>query len=67
MEAEGAGPDELREAFARAVTEHPACAYRDRLLLVTRERYSERVIATMLAWSEAETSALPHAAAAAGP
>lgn len=52
MEAFGAEPGSVRHALERSVMEHPACARHDRLLLVTRMRYSHQVIAAMQAWAE---------------
>jgi hypothetical protein len=54
MEGFGADPGSVRHALARSVREHPACARHDRVLLVTRERYSHQVIAAMYAWAEAD-------------
>lgn len=50
----GAEPASVRRALERSVTEHPVCARLDRMLLVTRTRYSQQVIAVMHAWMEAE-------------
>jgi hypothetical protein len=54
METFGAEPASVDRALERSVTEHPACARYDRVLLVSRTRYSHQVIATMHAWAEAE-------------
>ena len=54
METFGAEPASVRRALERSVTEHPACARYDRVLPVTRTRYSHQVIAAMHAWAEAE-------------
>lgn len=54
MGAFGAEPASVRHALERSVMEHPACARYDRMLLVTRTRYSHQVIAVMHAWAEAE-------------
>lgn len=54
METFGAEPASVRRALERSVSEHPACARYDRVLLVTRTRYSHQVIAAMHAWAEAE-------------
>jgi hypothetical protein len=54
METFGAEPASVRRALERSVTEHPACARYDRVMLVTRTRYSHQLIAAMHAWAEAE-------------
>jgi hypothetical protein len=54
MEMFGAEPGLVHRTLERAVMEHPACAQYDRMLIVTGERYSHRVIAAMHAWAEAE-------------
>jgi hypothetical protein len=48
------GIDEARvsDALARAVTEHPACARFDCMMLATGERYSRGLIATMQGWAQ---------------
>lgn len=62
MEAVGAEPAMVRQALERSVLEHSACARYDRMLIVTRERYSDRVLAAMHAWAEADrSSTLPRA------
>ena len=52
MRAVGAEQVAVRQVLERSVTEHAACARHDRMLIVTRERYSDRVIATMQEWAE---------------
>ena len=52
MEAVGAGPAVVRQVLERSVLEHSACAQYDRMLIVTRERYSHGVLAAMHAWVE---------------
>lgn len=54
MEAFGAEPASVRRALERSVMEHPACARYDRVMLVTRMRHSQQVIAAMQTWAEAE-------------
>jgi hypothetical protein len=54
METFGAEPASVDRALERSVTEHPACARYDRVLLVTRTPYSHQMIAAMHAWAEAE-------------
>jgi len=58
MEALGAEPALVRQVLERSVLEHSACARYDRMLLVTRERYSHGVVAAMHAWVEADRSSL---------
>lgn len=58
MEALGAEPALVRHVLERSVLEHAACARYDRMLIVTRERYSRGVIAAMHAWVEADRSSL---------
>ena len=54
METCGAEPSSVHRALERSVMEHPACARYDRVLLVTRTRYSRQVIDAMHVWAEAE-------------
>jgi hypothetical protein len=54
MGAVGAQPAAVRQALARAVAEHAACARHDRMLIVTSEPYSAYVIAVMQEWAEAD-------------
>ena len=54
MEAVGAEPAMVRQALERSVLEHSACARYDRMLIVTRDRYSDRVLAAMHAWAEVD-------------
>jgi hypothetical protein len=61
MQAVGADPALVRQALERAVLEHAACARYDRMLIVTRERYSDRVLAAMHAWAESEPARAPAA------
>lgn len=56
MEAVGAGPAVVRQVLERSVLEHSACAQYDRMLIVTRERYSHGVLAAMHAWVEEDRS-----------
>ena len=56
MEAVGAEPAMVRRALERSVMEHSACAQYDRMLIVTREWYSHRVLAAMHEWAEADRS-----------
>ena len=53
MAAVGAEPAVVRQALERSVMEH---SRHDRMLIVTREWYSHRVLAAMQAWSEADQS-----------
>jgi hypothetical protein len=57
MEALGAEPGVMRQVLERSVLEHSACAQYDRMLIVTRERYSQRVLAAMHAWVEEDRRA----------
>jgi hypothetical protein len=59
MEAVGADPAVVRLALQRSVMEHAACARYDRMLIVTRARYSEGVIAAMHEWAEADLDRSP--------
>ena len=62
MEAVGAEPAVVRQALARSVMEH---ARHDRMLIVTREWYSHRVLAAMHEWAEADRApATPRAGGA---
>jgi hypothetical protein len=54
METVGAEPASICLALERSVREHPASARYDRVMLVTRTRFSHEVIAAMHAWAEAE-------------
>jgi hypothetical protein len=56
MAAVGAHPATVRQTLERSVMEHSACARYDHMLIVTREWYSHRVLATMHEWAEAERS-----------
>ena len=56
MAAVGAGPATVRHVLERSVLEHSACAQHDRMLIVTREWYSHRVLAAMHAWVEEDRS-----------
>ena len=56
MDAGGAGPAVVREVLERSVLEHSARARYDRMLIVTREWHSHRVIAAMHAWVEEDRS-----------
>jgi hypothetical protein len=40
------------------VLEHEACARYDRMMLVTRERYSHQVVAAIHGWVEEDRSSL---------
>lgn len=53
MEAVGAEPAVVRQALERSVLEH---SRHDRMLIVTREWYSHRVLAAMHEWAEADRS-----------
>ena len=59
MQAVGAEPAVVRQVLERSVLEHSACAQHDRMLIVTREWYSRRVVAAMHAWVEADRSSSP--------
>jgi hypothetical protein len=54
MGAIGAEPAVVRQLLERSVVEHAACARHDRMLIVTREWYSQRVVAAMHEWEEAD-------------
>jgi hypothetical protein len=56
MAAVGAQPAAVRQTLERSVMEHSACARYDHMLIVTREWYSHRVLATMHEWAEADRS-----------
>jgi hypothetical protein len=43
----------------RAVTEHPACARFDRMMIMTGEPYSRTLIATMQEWALADGMVQP--------
>ena len=58
MEAVGAGPAVVRQVLERSVLEHSACARYDRMMIVTRERYSHQVVAAIHAWVEEDRSSL---------
>ena len=57
MQALGAEPAVVRQVLERSVLEHSACARYDRMLLVTRQRYSHGVVAAMHAWVEVDQPA----------
>jgi hypothetical protein len=57
--AHGVGGAVVCRALERAVTEHPACARFDRMLITTGQPYSRTVIATMQGWALAESGRLP--------
>ena len=59
LDAVGAGPAVVREVLERSVLEHSACARYDRMLIVTREWHSHRVLAAMHAWVEEDRSSSP--------
>jgi hypothetical protein len=58
MEAVGTGPAVVRQVLERSVLEHEACARYDRMMLVTRERYSHQVVAAIHGWVEEDRSSL---------
>jgi hypothetical protein len=63
MQSHGVGEAGVCRALERAVTEHPACARFDRMLIVTGEPYSRSVIATMQGWALAVPEPLPELSA----
>ena len=67
MGAVGAEPAVVRQVLERSVMEHAACAQHDRMLVVTREWYSQRVVAAMHEWEAADrAAATPRSAGARG-
>jgi hypothetical protein len=59
MQSQGVGGADVCQALERAVTDHPACARFDRMLIVTGQLHSRSVIATIHAWALAEMAPLP--------
>jgi hypothetical protein len=57
MEIQNIDAVHVARALERAVTEHPACARFDCMMLATGERYSSSLIATMQGWAQRDERA----------